>query len=84
MLIRLAKHFGYNSRLDFYYDIAIEHFDLVHLKELAVEGGKVIFPPDKCRNAQVLPIQNHPLLLRLGKDMVQASHQHWWRRCRTI
>mgnify|MGYP000938598303 FL=1 len=41
---QLARHFGYNSRLDFYYDISIEHFDLSQLKELQVEGGKIIFP----------------------------------------
>jgi len=41
---QLARYFGYNSRLDLYYDIAIEHFELSKLKELKVEGGKIIFP----------------------------------------
>jgi GTP diphosphokinase / guanosine-3',5'-bis(diphosphate) 3'-diphosphatase len=41
---QLAKHFGYNSRLDLYYDIAIEQFDLSQLKEFEVEGGKILFP----------------------------------------
>ena len=40
----LARYYGYGSRVDFCYDIAIDHFDLAQLKELAVEGGKVIFP----------------------------------------
>jgi len=40
----IAKHFGYNSRLDLYYDIAIEQFDLSQLKEFEVEGGKIQFP----------------------------------------
>ncbi len=41
---QIAKHFGYNSRLDLYYDIAIEQFDLGQLKEFEVEGGKIQFP----------------------------------------
>ncbi len=41
---QLARHFGYNSRTDLYYDIAIEHFDLSRLKSLHVEGGKIVFP----------------------------------------
>jgi len=41
---QLAKHFGYNSRLDLYYDIAIGQFDLGQLKEFEVEGGKILFP----------------------------------------
>jgi len=41
---QLAKHFGYNSRLDLYYDIAIGQFDLTQLKEFEVEGGKILFP----------------------------------------
>ena len=41
---QLAKHFGYNSRLDLYYDIAIGQFDLGQLKEFEVEGNKILFP----------------------------------------
>ncbi len=41
---QLARYFGYNSRLDLYYDIAIGQFDLGHLKEFEVEGGKIQFP----------------------------------------
>jgi len=68
---QLAKHFGYNSRLDFYYDIAVEHFDLVHLKELAVEGGKVIFPTKVPQRTGVTDSEpsTSPAL---GKEMVQA------------
>jgi guanosine-3',5'-bis(diphosphate) 3'-pyrophosphohydrolase len=67
----LAKHFGYNSRLDFYYDIAVGHFDLVHLKELAVEGGKVIFPTKVPQRTSVT--DSEPTTSpALGKDMVHA------------
>lgn len=40
----LVRHFGYNSRLDFYYDIAIDQFDLSLIREFNVEGGKLVFP----------------------------------------
>lgn len=40
----LARHFGYSSRLDFYYDIATGQFDLALLRGFTVEGGKVAIP----------------------------------------
>lgn len=40
----LARHYGYASRLDFYYDIAIGTFDLATVKELEVEGGRILYP----------------------------------------
>lgn len=40
----LVKHFGYNSRLDFFYDIAMDQFDLAQIREFDVEGGKLQVP----------------------------------------
>ncbi len=49
----LVKYYGYGSRVDFCYDIAIDHFDIAQLKELAVEGGKVIFPVKQSQRTSV-------------------------------
>ena len=49
----LVKYYGYGSRVDFCYDIAIDHFDMAQLKELAVEGGKVIFPVKQTQRTAV-------------------------------
>ncbi len=66
----LARHYGYNSRMDFYYDIAIEHFDLSHLKELEVEGSKIVFPTKQPQRSSVTDTEpsTSPAV---GKDMVQ-------------
>lgn len=66
----LARHYGYNSRMDFYYDIAIEHFDLSHLKELEIEGSKIVFPTKQPQRSSVTDTEpsTSPAV---GKDMVQ-------------
>ncbi len=65
----LARHYGYNSRLDFYYDIAIGQFDPGQVKELDVEGGKLIFPVKQPQRTAVTDTEpsTSPAL---GKDMV--------------
>lgn len=47
----LVKHFGYNSKLDLYYDIAIGQFDLAQIREFPVEGGKLVFPVKQQRTS---------------------------------
>jgi len=42
----LVKHFGFNSRPDLYYAIAVDEMDLAVLKTFKVEGHKII-PPEK-------------------------------------
>ena len=42
----LVKHFGFNSRPDLYYAIAVDEMDLGVLKTFKVEGHKII-PPEK-------------------------------------
>ena len=66
----LARHYGYSSRMDFYYDIAIEHFDLSQLKELELEGSKIIFPTKQPQRSSVTDTEpfTSPAI---GKDMVQ-------------
>ena len=66
----LARHFGYNSRLDFYYDIAIDKFDLAQVREFEVEGGKIIFPTKQPLRTGVTDTEpsTSPAL---GKDAVQ-------------
>lgn len=65
----LARHFGYNSRLDFYYDIAMDQFDLAHVREFEVEGGKIIFPTKQPRTGVT---DTEPSTSpALGKDAVQ-------------
>lgn len=66
----LARHYGYSSRMDFYYDIAIEHFDLSQLKELEVDGSKIIFPTKQPQRSSVTDTEpfTSPAV---GKDMVQ-------------
>ena len=66
----LARHYGYNSRMDFYYDIAIEHFDLSQLKELELDGSKIIFPTKQPQRSSVTDTEpfTSPAI---GKDMVQ-------------
>ncbi len=56
----LVKHFGYNSRLDLYYDIAIEQFDLSQLKELEVEGGKIVYPSKTPQRTAVTDTEPSP------------------------
>ena len=66
----LAKHFGYNSRLDLYYDIAIEHFDLGSLKELNVEGGRILFPTRQVQRTSVTDTEPSTSPAA-GKDLIQ-------------
>ena len=47
----LVKYFGYNSKLDLYYDISIDQFDLAQVREFEVEGGKLIFPVKQPRTS---------------------------------
>src|SRR5687768_2750582 len=65
----LVKHYGYNSKLDLYYDIAIGQFDLAQIREFAVEGGKLVFPVKQTR-ASVTDTEpsTSPAL---GKDAIQ-------------
>ncbi len=49
----LVKHFGYNSKLDLYYDISIDQFDLAQVREFEVEGGKLIFPVKQTQRTSV-------------------------------
>jgi GTP pyrophosphokinase len=66
---QLAKHFGYNSRLDLYYDIAIGQFDLGQLKEFEVEGGKIQFPTKQRTGVTDTEPSTSPAL---SKDGVQV------------
>ena len=65
----LVKHYGYNSKLDLYYDIAIGQFDLAQIREFSVEGGKLVFPV-KQQRASVTDTEpsTSPAL---GKDAIQ-------------
>jgi len=65
----IAKHFGYNSRLDLYYDIAIGQFDLSQLKEFEVEGGKIHFPTKQRSGVTDTEPSTSPAL---SKDGVQV------------
>jgi len=66
----LVKHFGYQSRLDFYYDIAVDQFDMSQIREFEVEGGKIIFPVKQPLRTSVTDTEpsTSPAL---GKDSVQ-------------
>jgi len=66
---QLARHFGYNSRLDLYYDIAIGQFDLGQVKEFAVEGGKILFPTKQRTSVTDTEPSTSPAL---SKDGVQV------------
>jgi GTP pyrophosphokinase len=66
----LVKHYGYNARLDLFYDIAIEHFDLSNLKEFEVEGGKLVSPNRHVQRSGVSDTEPSPTPA-LAKDMVQ-------------
>jgi GTP pyrophosphokinase len=68
---QLVRHHGYNSRVDFYFDIAIGQFDLGQLKEFAVEGGKIIFPTKQPQRTGVTDTEPSTSP-SLGKDLVQA------------
>lgn len=79
----LARHYGYASRLDFYYDIAIGSFDLATVKELEVEGGKVIFPSKVSQrpvsDTEPTPTPSHketshPRILIEGQDASQYKY----------
>ncbi|MEP6794447.1 MAG: RelA/SpoT family protein [Saprospiraceae bacterium] len=67
----LVKYFGYNSRIDFYYDIALDQFDMAQIREFGVEGGKIIFPVKHPQRASVTDTEpsTSPAL---GKDTVHA------------
>ncbi|MEO5906932.1 MAG: RelA/SpoT family protein, partial [Saprospiraceae bacterium] len=66
----LLKHYGYNSRLDLYYDIAIDQFDMSQIREFEVEGGKIIFPVKQPQRTSVTDTEpsTSPAL---GKNDVQ-------------
>lgn len=64
----LVRHFGYNSRLDLYFDIATGHFDVAQLKAFPVEGGKIIIPGKTQRTAVS---DNEPLPAAAPKDLIQ-------------
>lgn len=64
----LARHFGYSSRLDLYFDIATDNFDLGQLKALPVEGGRILMPGKASRPA--VP-DNEPAPAAAPKDLVQ-------------
>ena len=66
----LVKHYGYNARLDLFYDIAIEHFDLSNLKEFEVEGGKLLLPNRHAPRTGVTDTEPTPTPA-LAKDIVQ-------------
>jgi GTP diphosphokinase / guanosine-3',5'-bis(diphosphate) 3'-diphosphatase len=60
----LVKHYGYNSHIDLYFDIANERFDLsVELKHFRAEGGKLqeVAPEAKAAPHQEEP---HPVVSR--------------------
>lgn len=66
----LVRQFGYNSRLDFYYDIAIGQFDLALIREFPVEGGKLVFQPKQAPKTGVTDTEpsTSPAL---AKDAIQ-------------
>jgi GTP pyrophosphokinase len=66
----LARHFGYNSRLDLYFDIATENFDLGQLKALTVEGGRIILPGKTPQRTAVSDNEPTPTAAQ-PKDLVQ-------------
>lgn len=43
----LAKHFGYKSRLDYFYALAQGEARISDIKNYEVENGKIIFPKDE-------------------------------------
>jgi GTP pyrophosphokinase len=67
----LVRHFGYNSRLDLYFDIAIEQFDLGQIKEFPVEGGKIQLPSKQPQRSSVTDSEPAPTPAQ-PKDGTQA------------
>ncbi len=80
----LVKYFGYNSKLDLYYDISIDQFDLAQVREFEVEGGKLIFPVKQSRTSvsdneaptsPALPKESlHPRISIGGEDAEQYKY----------
>ncbi|MDQ3017026.1 MAG: RelA/SpoT family protein, partial [Bacteroidota bacterium] len=81
----LIKHYGYNSKLDLYYDISIDQFDLAQIRELEVEGGKLVFPVKQTQRTSVsdtepttspaLPKESlHPRISIGGEDAEQYKY----------
>ncbi len=68
---QLVRYYGYNSRLDLYYDIATDQFDLGQLKELPVEGGKIQFPNRQPQRTGVTDTEPSTSP-SVGKELVQA------------
>jgi GTP pyrophosphokinase len=67
----IVKHFGYNSRLDLYYDIAIDHFDLAQIREFEVEGGKIVLPSKQPQQPRTSVTDTEPSTSpALSKDAV--------------
>ncbi len=56
----LVKHFKFNSRLDFFYQIAIDKFSLSELRIFEIEGNKLVLPKPKGEEKVVLPLSGLP------------------------
>lgn len=65
---QIVRHYGYNSRVDFYFDIATEHFELGQLKELEVDGGKIIYPGKQTQRTASTEHES-PAVQSTGKDL---------------